>query len=175
LVVEGHGEVLEEAERLVLVPPEPVDQIAHRALLAPPAASLALLAHGRFGRRLGWRRLGILGEPVAQERLIAGDDVVAHRRVEMGGAGGSGLLDGAASALGPRTGVDVTKAGNTRQAGMASVAWSLRRSCRPPPAVRIMRTLLPAVKWVLAYQTMVPLSTHIGTVQAEPEWRGRTV
>jgi hypothetical protein len=35
IVVERHGEVVEEAERLVLVGPEPVEEVARRTLLAP--------------------------------------------------------------------------------------------------------------------------------------------
>src|SRR5260221_5239294 len=51
IVVEGHGEVLEEQERLMFIHPEPVEQVAGRALLTPPAPRLA-----------SGRRLRILGE-----------------------------------------------------------------------------------------------------------------
>ncbi len=42
IVVEGNGEVVEEQECLVFIGPQPVEQVAHGALPAPPAASLAL-------------------------------------------------------------------------------------------------------------------------------------
>ncbi len=65
----------EEAQRLVLVGPEPVEEVTRRTLLAPTAS----------WRPDRWRQ-GILGEPVAQKRLIAGDEVVAYCRLEARGS-----------------------------------------------------------------------------------------
>jgi hypothetical protein len=51
IVVEGHGEVVAKPERLVVVRPEPLEEIARRALLAPPTPSLA--SGGRVGGQGG--------------------------------------------------------------------------------------------------------------------------
>jgi hypothetical protein len=85
IVVEGHGEVVEEAQRLVLVGPEPVEEVARWAQLAP--TSLRLTER---------RRQRILGEPVAQQRLIAGDEVVADWGLEARGSRQAGVLNGRA-------------------------------------------------------------------------------
>src|SRR5262245_15337404 len=71
------------------MPPEPVQEVAHRALLAPPAPSLVVLSSGRRG-------LGILGEPRAQKRLVASDEVVTYRPLEVPGTRGARLGDGGA-------------------------------------------------------------------------------
>jgi hypothetical protein len=61
IVVEGYGEVVEEAQRLVLIGPKPIEKIAYWRLLPPAASSHALR----------WRQ-GILGESCAEERLGSG-------------------------------------------------------------------------------------------------------
>lgn len=86
-IVEGHDEVVEEQEGLVLIRPETVQEVAHWRLFASSALPFAI------GGRCGGRRLGILGESLAQERLIAGDEIVTYRAREVGGAGGTGLFD----------------------------------------------------------------------------------
>src|SRR5262245_14518441 len=85
VIVEGHSEVVEEAQRLVLVGPEAVEEVTHRTLFAPAASSWP----DRWGQR-------ILVEPVAEERLLAGDEVITRRALELRGAGKAGVLDSCA-------------------------------------------------------------------------------
>jgi hypothetical protein len=76
IVIEGHGEIVEEAQCLVFIGPEAVEEVAHGTLLAPTASRLAC----------GWRER-ILCPSFPQQRLIRRDEIVTYCLLQTGGSG----------------------------------------------------------------------------------------